>query len=117
VLSALAYTALGVVLVHATEPARMLVDAAIVAAPASLVALAVHLIGPEGTLGRSLVDIVVTLGAMAVYWGGYWLLGALGFALGGLVLVIVTMSFGLTVWVAAQREYQRRPPCFDAPLT
>lgn len=116
VLSAVAYTALGIVLVHATEPTRMLLDAAIVAAPASLVALAVHLIGPEGTLGRSLVDIVVTLGAMATYWGGYWLLGALGLALGGLVLALVTMSFGLAVWIAAQREYQRRPPCFDAPL-
>ena len=116
VLSAVAYTALGIVLVHATEPARMLLDAAIVAAPASLVALAVHLIGPEGTLGRSLVDIVVTVGAMAVYWGGYWLLGALGLVLGGLVLALVTMGFGLAVWIAAQREYQRRPPCFDAPL-
>lgn len=116
VLSAVAYTALGIVLVHATDPARMLLDAAIVAAPASLVALAVHLIGPEGTLGRSLVDIVVTLGAMAVYWGGYWLLGALGLALGGIALALVTMSFGLAVWIAAQREYRRRPPCFDAPL-
>jgi hypothetical protein len=115
-LGALTYTALGIVLVHAAEPARMLLDAAIVAAPASLVALAVHLIGPEGTLGRALVDIAVTLGAMATYWGGYWLLGTLGYAVGGLALALVTLSFGLAVWMAAQREYLRRPPCFDAPL-
>ncbi|MBU6247605.1 MAG: hypothetical protein KGN77_07595 [Xanthomonadaceae bacterium] len=115
VLSALAYTALGIVLVHATEPGRMLLTAAIVAAAASLVALAVHLIGPEGSFGRSLVNIVVVLGAMASYWGGYVLLGLIGATLGGALLALVAISFGLGVWFAAQREYQRRAPCFDPP--
>ncbi|HEX5306730.1 MAG TPA: hypothetical protein VFW82_11660 [Dyella sp.] len=113
---ALAYTALGIVLVHATEPARMLVTAAIVAVAGSLVALAVHLIGPEGSFGRGLVNFVVVLGAMATYWGGYLLLGALGLGFGGALLALLTISFGFGVWFAAQREYQRRPPCFDAPL-
>lgn len=116
VLSTLAYTGLGIVLTHAAEPLRMLLDAAIVSAGASLTALAVHLIGPEGSFGRGLVDIGVTLGAMAVYWGGYWLLGALGHALGSGVLLLVTLGFGLGVWTSARREYLRRPPCFDAPL-
>lgn len=115
VLSALAYTALGIVLAHATEPGRMLVTAAIVGAAASLVALAVHLIGPEGSFGRGLVNIVVVLGAMGSYWGGYVLLGLLGVALGGALLALVAISFGLGVWFAAQREYQRRAPCFDPP--
>lgn len=115
-LSALAYTALGIVLVHATEPGRMLLTAVIVAVAGSLVALAVHLIGPEGSLGRGLVNIVVVLGAMATYWGGYVLLGALGLGIGGALLALLTISFGFGVWFAAQREYQRRPPCFDAPL-
>jgi len=115
VLSALAYTALGIVLVHASEPGRMLLTAAIVGASASLVALAVHLIGPEGTFGRGIVNIVVVLGAMATYWGGYVLLGWLGIGLGGGLLALVAISFGLGVWFAAQREYQRRAPCFDPP--
>lgn len=115
-LSALAYTALGIVLVHATEPGRMLLTAAIVAVAGSLVALAVHLIGPEGSFGRGLVNIVVVLGAMATYWGGYVLLGALGLGFGGALLALLTISFGFGVWFAAQREYQRRAPCFDAPL-
>lgn len=115
VLSALAYTALGIVLVHATEPGRMLLTAAIVGASASLVALAVHLIGPEGSFGRGLVNIAVVLGAMASYWGGYLLLGLLGVELGGALLALVAISFGLGVWFAAQREYQRRTPCFDPP--
>ncbi|MDO1529278.1 hypothetical protein QMK61_10615 [Fulvimonas sp. R45] len=115
-LTTVAYTALGIVLTHATAPWRMLLDALVVGAAASLVALAVHLIGPEGRLGRALVDIAVTLGAMVTYWGGYWLLGALGYALGGGALALVTLSFGIAVWLAAQREYQHRPPCFDAPL-
>ena len=115
VLSALAYTALGIVMVHASEPGRMLLTAAIVGAAASLVALAVHLIGPEGSFGRGIVNIVVVLGAMATYWGGYVLLGGLGNALGGALLGLVTISFGLGVWFAAQREYQRRAPCFDPP--
>lgn len=116
VLSTLAYTGLGIVLTHAAEPLRMLLDAAIVSAGASLTALAVHLIGPEGSFGRGLVDIGVTLGAMAAYWGGYWLLGALGHALGSGVLLLLTLGFGLGVWTSARREYLRRPPCFDAPL-
>jgi len=116
VLSTVAYTGLGIVLTHAAEPVRMLIDAAIVSVGASLTALAVHLIGPESSFGRGLVDMVVTLGAMATYWGGYWLLGALGHALGGGVLLLVTLGFGLGVWSSARREYLRRPPCFDAPL-
>ncbi len=116
-LSALAYTALGIVLVHATEPTRMLVTAAIVGTAGSLVALAVHLIGPEGAFGRGIVNIVVVLGAMASYWGGYVLLGLLGTELGGTLLALVAISFGLGVWFAAQREYQRRAPCFDPPPT
>jgi len=115
-LSALAYTALGIVLVHATEPLRMLLTSAIVAVGASLVALAVHLIGPEGSFGRGAVNVVVVLGAMAAYWGGYMLLGALGLTWGSMLLALLTISFGFGVWFAAQREYQRRDPCFDAPL-
>jgi hypothetical protein len=116
VLSTLAYTGLGIVLTHAAEPVRMLLDATIVGVGASLTALAVHLIGPEGNFGRGVVDLVVTFGGMAVYWGGYWLLGALGLAFGSAALLLVTLGFGLGVWTSARREYLRRPPCFDAPL-
>ncbi|PWK86626.1 hypothetical protein [Fulvimonas soli] len=115
-LTALAYTLLGIALVHAAEPGRMLVAAAIVGAAASLVALGVHLIGPEGNVGRGLVNLVVVLGAMLAYWGGYWLLGALGLALGAATLGVLALSFGVAVWFAAQKEYQQREPRFDAPL-
>lgn len=115
VISALAYTVLGIVLVHAAEPGRMLLTAAIVVTAASLAALAVHLIGPEGNVGRAMVNIVLLLGAMGSYWGGYVLLGALGLTLGGALLALVTISFGFGAWFASQREYQRREPCFDAP--
>jgi hypothetical protein len=114
-LSALAYTALGIVLVHATEPGRMLLTALIVGTAGSLVALAVHLIGPESSFGRGLVNIVVVLGAMAAYWGGYVLLGLVGLAWGAGLLALLSISFGAGAWFAAQREYQRRTPCFDPP--
>lgn len=116
VLTALAYTLLGTVLAHAAEPGRMLLTAAIVAASASLVGLAIHLIGPEGSFGRAAVNLVLIFGAMGAYWAGYWTLGALGLAWGALALAVVTLSFGGAVWFAAQREYQRRTPSFDAPL-
>lgn len=116
VLTALAYTLIGSVLTHAAEPARMLLTAAIVATSASLVGLAVHLIGPEGSFGRAAVNLVLIFGAMAAYWGGYWMLGVLGLVWGTLALAAVTISFGAAVWFAAQREYQRRSPSFDAPL-
>jgi hypothetical protein len=115
-LTALVYTALGAVLVHAWDPWHMLFVAAIVSAAASLAALALHLIGPEGRTGRTIVNFVVVIGVMMVYWGGYWLVGTAGYLIGGGVLAVVTLSFGLGVWFAAQREYQQRPPRFDAPI-
>ena len=53
---------------------------------------------------------------MATYWGGYLLIGLLGLALGGVALAVLAISFGVGVWFAAQREYVRRDPCFDAPM-
>jgi hypothetical protein len=115
-LTALIYTSLGAVLVHATDPWHMLFVAAIVSAAGSLAALALHLIGPEGRTGRAIVNFAVILGVMAVYWGGYWLVGFAGYLIGGGVLALVTLSFGAGTWFAAQREYLQRPPRFDAPI-
>lgn len=114
--TAIIYTSLGAVLVHAADPWHLLFVAAIVSAAASLAALAVHLIGPEGTTGRTIVNFVVVLGVQGVYWGGYWLVGVAGYAIGGGVLAFVTLGFGLGTWFAAQREYQQRSPRFDAPI-
>jgi hypothetical protein len=115
-LTSLVYTALGAVLVHAPDPWRMLFVAAIISLAASLAALALHLIGPEGTTGRTIVNLVVVFGTMIAYWGGYWLVGTLGYALGGCLLVLVALGFGVGVWFAAQREYVARAPRFDAPI-
>lgn len=115
-LTALAYTALGALLVHAPDPWHMLFVAVIVSLAASLTALALHLIGPEGTTGRTIVNLVVVFGTMAAYWGGYWLVGAMGYAWGGGLLVLVALGFGVAVWFAAQRQYIMRTPRFDAPL-
>ncbi|GLQ52674.1 hypothetical protein ACFFJT_21010 [Dyella flava] len=115
-LTALTYTALGAVLVHAADPWHMLFVALIVSAAASLAALSLHLIGPESRTGRSIANLVILFGVMAVYWGGYWLVGATGYLIGGGVLAVVTLGFALTVWFAAQREYQQRAPRFDAPI-
>lgn len=117
VLTALTYTAFGAVLVHAPDPWHMLFVAAVVSLAASLAALAVHLIGPEGATGRTIVNLVVVFGTMAVYWGGYWLVGKTGYAVGGGLLALVALGFGAGVWFAAQREYVSRAPRFDAPIT
>lgn len=114
--TALAYTVLGIVLTHATQPGLMLLVTLIVATSGGLVALAVHLIGPHRTVARQIVNACVLFGTMAVYWAGAWLVGALGYLVGGGLLALVSLGFGLGVWFAAQREYQRREPCFDAPL-
>lgn len=116
VLTALVYTTFGAVLVHAPDPWRMLFVASVVSLAASLAALALHLIGPEGTTGRTIVNLVVLFGTMGVYWGGYWLIGEAGYAIGGGLLVLVALGFGAGVWFAAQREYVSRPPRFDAPI-
>lgn len=115
-LSALAYTALGIVLTRATQPWLMLLVTLIVVTGGGLVGLAVHLIGPQGTTGRQLAHAAVLIGATGMYWLGVWLIDALGYAIGGAVLASVALGFGLAVWFAAQREYERREPCFDAPL-
>ncbi|MGN6280878.1 hypothetical protein [Frateuria sp.] len=115
-LTALAYTVLGIVLTHATQPALMLLVTLVVSTGGGLVALAVHLIGPQNAVGRQLVNAAVLAGTMAMYWAGVWLVGALGYVFGGGLLALMTLGFALGVWFAAQREYQRREPCFDAPL-
>jgi len=115
--TALAYTALGIVLTHAAQPGLMLLVTLIVATGGGLVALAVHLIGPQNTVGRQLVNAAVLLGTTATYWVGVWLADTLGYLFGGGLLALLVLGFGLGVWFAAQREYQRREPCFDAPLT
>lgn len=116
VLTALGYTMLGIVLIHAAEPAQMLLTAAIVSATGSLIALAIHMIGPENSFGRSAINAVLIAGAMGAYWGGYALIGWAGLTVGGLLLGVVTLGFGLSVWFAAQREYLRRQPLFDLPV-
>lgn len=115
-LSALAYTGLGIALSRAAQPSLMLLVTLIVASSGGLVALAVHLVGPQGTLGRQLASAAVLAGTMAAYWGGVWLVDALGYLAGGGALALVSLGFGLGVWFAAQHEYLRREPCFDAPL-
>lgn len=115
-LTALAYTAVGIMLTHATQPGLMLLVTLIVATGAGLVGLAVHLVGPQNTVSRQVANAVVLIGAMGMYWAGAWLVDALGYVFGGGLLALVTLGFGLGVWFAAQREYQRREPCFDAPL-
>lgn len=116
ILTALTYTALGAVLVRASDPWHMLFVAAIVSTSASLAALAVHLVGPEGTTGRTLVNAVLVFGVMGVYWGGYWLVGVAGYAIGGGVLALITLAFSFGAWFAAQREYRLRAPRFEAPI-
>lgn len=115
-LTALAYTGLGILLTHAAQPQRLLLVTLIVASSGGLVALSVHLIGPQNTLGRRVTNALVVAGAMATYWAGVWLVGALGYLIGGGLLALLTLGFGLGVWFAAQREYQQRTPCFEAPL-
>ena len=115
-LTALAYTALGIVLTRADQPGLMLLVTLIVATGGGLVALGVHLVGPQGTVGRQLVNAAVLAGTMATYWGGAWLVDALGYLFGGGLLALITLGFGLGVWFASQREYLQREPCFDAPL-
>jgi hypothetical protein len=116
VLTALAYTTLGIVITHAADPWRMLFVATIVATSSSFAALAVHLIGPEGSTGRTIVGFVTLFGVMGVYWGGYWLVDTFDYLAGGGVLAAVTLGFGISAWFAAQREYLSRPPRFDAPI-
>ena len=116
ILTALVYTTLGALVVHAADPWRMLFVAAIVSASASLAALAVHLIGPEGTPGRTIVNFVILFGVMGVYWGGYWLVDTFDYLVGGGILTVITFGFGLSAWFTAQREYLLRPPRFDAPI-
>jgi hypothetical protein len=115
--SALAYTVIGIVLTHASQPGLMLLVTLVVATGGGLVALAVHLIGPQNAIGRQLVNAIVLAGTMATYWAGVGLVDALGYLAGGGLLALVVPGFGLGVWFAAQREYERREPCFDAPLT
>ena len=104
------------VLLHATEPMRVILAAAITCSGASFTALAAHLIGPDARIGRSIAQFVVIAGAVGAYALTYWLIGRLGLVIGGGGAALLDLSFGIGFWQGARREYLKWPPRFDAPL-
>lgn len=117
VFNCLAYALLVAVLLHDAHPARLLLAAGITGVGAAFGALAAHLIGPESTLGRTVMHVVVAAGAVAVYALVYWLMSRFGLLAGGLAGALLTLPFGIGAWHAARREYLQRAPRFDASLT
>lgn len=112
-----AYALLVAVLLHDAHPARLLLAAGITGIGGAFGALAAHLVGPESTLGRTLMHLAVAVGAVAVYALVYWLIGRFGLLAGGLGGALLTLPFGIGAWHAARSEYVQRAPRFDAPLT
>lgn len=116
VFSSVAYAGLIVLLLHAGNPAQLLLAAGISSVAASLCALAAQLIGPESTFGRILAQLLVMAGAAGAYALTYWLLGLFGLDWGSAAAIVLTLPFGIGTWLAARREYLGRPPRFDVPI-
>lgn len=116
VIQALGFTLLGLLVLHQGNPLPLLWLCLIVASCYALVALALQLIGPQGEVGRGLVNMLLVGTAALTFYLGRWLVDLFGVLPGGLLLAVPALSFALGVWYAAQQEYQRRRPCFDAPV-
>lgn len=116
VLSAVAYSGIIAILLHAPDAPHLLLATGITAVAAAFSALAAHLVGPESTLGRGIANLVILGGAVLAYALVYWLLGRFGLLVGAVLGLILTLPFGLGGWQAARREYLRRAPRFDVPL-
>jgi hypothetical protein len=115
VLNALGFTVLGLLVLHEGVPFVLLLLTLIIATAYALVALALHLIGPQGPVARGLVNGAVVLAATLSFYLGRWLIELFGLWPGSLLLAVPALSFGIGVWLAAQQEYSRRRPVFDAP--
>lgn len=115
--SCLAYGVLIAVVLHAVQPARLLLAVAVTAIGASLGALSAQLVGPESNGGRLFAQMCVIAGAVAVYVLVYWLLGRLGLLYGSIAALLLTLPFGIGVWHAAREQYLAREPDFDAAPT
>ncbi len=114
-LNCVVYSVLIAVLLHAGAPAELALTALIVGTGASFGALAAHLVGPASQSGRTLVQIVLLVGAMLVYNLVLWLMHRFGVVAGGLAGIAICLPFGLGAWHYARREYLSRRPCFDVP--
>jgi hypothetical protein len=115
VLNALGFTVLGLLVLHEGVPFVLLLLTLIIATAYALVALALHLIGPQGPVARGLVNGAVVLAATLSFYLGRWLIELFGLWPGSLLLALPALSFGIGVWLAAQQEYARRRPLFEAP--
>ncbi|HET8897294.1 MAG TPA: hypothetical protein VFN09_00730 [Rhodanobacteraceae bacterium] len=111
-----AYAALAGVLLHEHDFPRLLLAALIAGIGGAFGALAAHLVGPESTTGRGLVQIFVMAATAGVYALVYWLLGRFGLWIGGAASLALTLPFGIGAWQAARTEYLKRDPRFDVPL-
>jgi len=116
VLNALGFTWLGLLVLHHGTPFSLLWLSVIVATAYALVALALHLIGPQGPVARGLVNAAVVGAATLSFYLGRWLIDLFGLWPGSLLLAVPALSFGIGVWLAAQQEYSRRRPVFEAPV-
>ena len=116
VCSSVAYAGLIALLLHAGNPAQLLLAAAIGSVAAAPWALSAQLIGPESSFGRAVVQLIVMAGAIGAYALSYWLLGRCGLSWGGALATVLTLPFSLGMWQAAHREYLRRAPRFELPI-
>lgn len=115
VIQALGFALLGLLVLHQGNPLPLLWLCLIVASCYALVALTLQLIGPQGPVGRGLLNALVVGAAAMTFSLGRWLVELFGVLPGGLLLAVPALSFALGVGYAAQQEYLRRRPCFDAP--
>jgi hypothetical protein len=117
VFNCLAFTLLIVVLLHAQEPARLLLASGISAIGCAFGALGMHLVGPESPSTRSILHLVMAAIAAGSNALVYWLLGRFGLEWGAAAGMVLMLPFGLGAWLGARRDYLQRTPRFDAPLT
>lgn len=113
----IAYAIVVAVLLHDAHPAQLLLAAGITGVGAAFGALALHLVGPESSLGRALMQFALMGAAVGVYALVYWLIGRFGLTIGAVGGALITLPFGIGAWGAARKEYVQRAPIFDAPIT
>ena len=113
---ALIYGALIAGLLHAAEPARLLLAIAIAGAGSAGASLGVALIAGQTKTARLAIRLGMTVVAALVYGLVYGLLGVCGIGLGGLVSAAVVGVAALIVWRDTRELFMRRSPRFDAPM-
>ncbi len=116
ILSAYVYTGLVSLWLAPHALIQILATTTVLVPPLALATLALYMNLPEGTIARTVINLLTIGGQVIAYWMTYLLLNHLGILVGGGLALIIAWAFALGTWQAARHHFIQSPLHFDPPV-